>query len=441
VFGPGSPAGEVDGVASTRAGGASRGPIPTRPLQPRGPARRRKQDRTARRIPGRVLTRAVRRTSRRRTGSARHRVRPGFECTCSRSGRAQRQRDGLGTTWTNLTTISATRTEDASRGIATGNCYRYTLTGTDHVGNAASISTIVRVDPTAPTFGSPDLTFSASGNNAYYSGSGTAVYYNGNTGTSSSFTVSAPNVADRESGIQNVIFPTFSGFTGGGTDSSSPFSSTYTWSSSTAGGAQTVTATNGIGTSATSPFSLARDVTAPSGGALTVNGTAAAATATSSFNTTGSFAIGTRTDYAETQGGTASGLGSSSLVRTRATLNGDGTCGTFGSPVTISDSPTQDAAAGISDGNCYQYTLTGSDNVNNSASVSTIVKVDATAPTISTLTLSDGGGGAIAGTIEQKDIRQRDVLREPRHEHPVLGVDGDGEPEPQRRDGYRDGRR
>jgi hypothetical protein len=310
---------------------------------------------------------------------------------------------GCGTTWTNPTTISATRTEDASTGIATGNCYRYTLTGTDRVGNTASISTIVRVDTTAPTFGSPELTFSTSGNNAYYSGSGTAVYYNGNTGTSSSFTVSAPNVADPESGIQNVIFPIFSGFTGGGTDSSSPFSATYTWSSSGAAGAQTVTATNGIGAIATSPFSLVRDVTAPSGGALTVNGTAAAATATSSFNTTGSFAIGTRTDYSETQSGTASGLASSSLVRTRATLNGDGTCGTFGSPVTISDSPTQDAAAGISDGNCYQYTLTGSDNVNNSASVSTIVKVDATAPTVATLTLNNGGGGAVAGTIEQKD--------------------------------------
>jgi hypothetical protein len=102
---------------------------------------------------------------------------------------------------------------------------------------------------------------------------------------------------------------------------------------------------------------------------------------------------------------TGSGVASSTLVRTTATLSND-VCGSFGSPVTIVGSPSQ---SGLADG-CYKYTLTGTDNVGNSASVATTVKVDSVAPsttdntasignawhntnTTVTLTPTDGGSG------------------------------------------------
>jgi hypothetical protein len=59
-----------------------------------------------------------------------------------------------------------------------------------------------------------------------------------------------------------------------------------------------------------------------------------------------------------------------------ATLSGNA-CGTFGSATTIVGTPVQTATS--SDG-CYRYTLTGTDNVGNTTSISTIVKVDTVAP-------------------------------------------------------------
>ena len=77
---------------------------------------------------------------------------------------------------------------------------------------------------------------------------------------------------------------------------------------------QAVTATNNAGVSASASFTVTPDTTAPSGGALTVNGTTAAGGGSSSYNTSGSFTIGARTDYAETQSATQSGLASSTLT-------------------------------------------------------------------------------------------------------------------------------
>jgi hypothetical protein len=290
------------------------------------------------------------------------------------------------------TTIAANPTQNAAAGITTAHCYRYILSGTDNVGNSVSITTIVKVDTTAPSFGSPALTLAASGSFAFYTGSGTSAYYNGNTGTASSITVNAPNVDDDESGVDTVSFPSLSGFSGGGNDTTSPFSATYTWSTSSASGAQSVTTTsNSVVTSAATTFTLIRDVTAPAGGALTVNGTAASGVGTTSANTTGSFTIGTRTDYTETQSGTASGLVSSGLVRDQATLNADFTCGTFGSATTLVGSPAQ---SGLATG-CYRYTLTGTDNVTNVASINTIVKVDTTAPTATNVVLGGDNNGLV----------------------------------------------
>src|SRR5206468_128544 len=118
------------------------------------------------------------------------------------------------------------------------------------------------------------------------------------------------------------------------------------------------------------------DSNAPTGGALTVNGG-------STYSTSGSFAIDVRTDYSETQSSTESGLASSTLKRAAASLTNN-SCGSYGSPTTIVGSPAQSLATG-----CYLYTLTGTDNVGNTASLSTTVKVDTSDPSAPSFAFSN----------------------------------------------------
>ena len=111
---------------------------------------------------------------------------------------------------------------------------------------------------------------------------------------------------------------------------------------------------------------------------MTVNGGAASSGGTTNGTpSTISYSIA-RTDYTDAD----SGIASSVLTRASATLTSggiaDGTCGSFGAPTTLTGAPTQNAAAGITTGNCYRYTLTGTDNVGNTVSISTTVKVDTT---------------------------------------------------------------
>jgi hypothetical protein len=128
------------------------------------------------------------------------------------------------------------------------------------------------------------------------------------------------------------------------------------------------------------------DVTGPTGGALTVNSTAASAAGTTSIDGDGSFTIGTRTDY---NGDAGAGFATSVLTRETATLAADGTtCGAFGAPTTIAGSPAQ---TGLGEG-CYRYTLTGTDKVGNTSSIGTTVKVDTTAPTVTLTSVEDGNG-------------------------------------------------
>lgn len=294
---------------------------------------------------------------------------------------------------------ASTLTGATTQTLATG-CYRYVLTGTDVAGNSVSVTTTVKVDTSAPSFGSPALTLGASGDYAY--SSGTTAYYNGNAGTSSSFTVSAPNVADADTGLAKVNFPGPAGFSGGGDDLASPHQATYTWSASSAVGTQTVTATNGVANTATTAFTLVRDVTAPAGGALTVNTVAATSAGSSSWNKTGSFAIGTRTNYSEAQSGSAAGLKSSTLTRQQATFtNSTGACGIYGTATTITGNPDQSGLAEA----CYLYTLSGIDNVGNTVSISTTVKVDKTNPTVAVTGWAEASGSGntkvnFAGTGE-----------------------------------------
>ena len=142
-------------------------------------------------------------------------------------------------------------------------------------------------------------------------------------------------------------------------------------------------------TTSSATLTFTNDSNAPAGGALTVNGTAATGGGSSSYSASGSFPIDVRTDYTETQSGSESGLASSTLTRASATLTAN-SCGSFGSASTITGTPAQSLSTG-----CYLYTLSGTDNVGNTVSITSIVKVDTDNPTVS---LTDPGT-PVAGTI------------------------------------------
>src|SRR5439155_25253304 len=122
--------------------------------------------------------------------------------------------------------------------------------------------------------------------------------------------------------------------------------------------------------------------------ALSVNGTSATSGGATVYDTDGNFSIDSRTDYTETQSATASGLASSTLVRTSASFSSPDVCGSFGSPTTLVGTPAQN---GLTTG-CYRYTLTGTDNVGNTPSTTTTVKVDTSDPSAPTFGFSSFTG-------------------------------------------------
>ena len=263
------------------------------------------------------------------------------------------------------TTITGT----TSQTVSSGNCYQLTLTGTDNVGNTTTLTTTVKVDTTAPSAPSATgFSFSAL-NHAYWTG-GTSnrIYVLGSA--AGSFTVTASGATDPESGIANYTYNPI-----GGTSWSNS-GGNYNFSAPTSG-AGTANATNNAGLTGPNATFLAQvDSNAPTGGALTANGTPATNGGTTSYLTTGTtLTINNRTDYTETQTPAESGLASSTLTIKTATLTGN-TCGSYSAPTTITGTTSQT----VSSGNCYQLTLTGTDNVGNTDTTTTTVKVDTTAP-------------------------------------------------------------
>jgi hypothetical protein len=101
---------------------------------------------------------------------------------------------------------------------------------------------------------------------------------------------------------------------------------------------------------------------------------------TQSYDGDGAYTIGVRTDYTDA----TSGIATSTLTREQGTLNADA-CSAYGAPTTLVGTP---AESGLATG-CYRYVLTGTDNVGNTTTITTIVKVDTTAPAAPGLVLSD----------------------------------------------------
>src|SRR6185295_14110493 len=196
---------------------------------------------------------------------------------------------------------------------------------------------------------------------------GTTAFYR--PAGSGAFDVTASST-DGQSGILDYSFPALAGFTGSGTGATR----TYTLATPTEpNGAKTVNARNNALLTAGSTFTLTSDSVGPTGGALTVNGAAASGGGTQSYDGDGSFPIDARTNY---NADALSGFATSVLTREDGTLVGD-VCSSYGAPATIVGTPAQ---SGLATG-CYRYVLTGTDNVGNTTTVTTVVKVDASDPT------------------------------------------------------------
>ena len=150
-------------------------------------------------------------------------------------------------------------------------------------------------------------------------------------------------------------------------------------------GAQSVTAANNAGRTATSTFTATPDSTAPSGGSLAyTNGYSNGSTVSISF------VKGTDT---------GSGLNSASgtIEVSTATLAG-GACGTFGSYSIAAVEPVSGVNLPVTSGTCYQYRYLISDNVGNQTTYTSasVTKVDSVAP-VDNLSLESAVNASLTG--------------------------------------------
>ncbi|MDQ1741409.1 MAG: hypothetical protein QOE53_3061, partial [Pseudonocardiales bacterium] len=265
-------------------------------------------------------------------------------------------------------------------------CYRYQYTVPDKVGNVATYtSPDIKVDTAAPP--APALSF-ASLSNSYWSGTGTALFYNPNAATGG-FSLSA-NSSDTTAGIITYAFPTLpAGWSGTSVDL---VTQSYSWSPANPtapSGAQTVSATNNAGTSASASFSATPDGAAPSGGSVDATGLTGTG---GRYSTSTTLSIGFAPG---TDGGSGLAATGRQLLRASATLTSggaaDGTCGTFGSytQVGANDPVTPKSDVVPADRTCYRYRYNVPDNVGNVATyTSGDIKVDAATPPAPALTFS-----------------------------------------------------
>ena len=240
---------------------------------------------------------------------------------------------------------------------------------TDQAGNTfASATRTVTVDNSAPS--APALTLSESSPFAHVSGSEIFV----NTDETGSYDVDATS-ADAHSGIDKVRFP------GPTDDSSSPYSATYAFGD--LAGAQTVTAFNGAGLTAATPFTVTPDTGDPAGGSVSY--------------ADGYDADGDVTITVDTGTDALSGVAPASAVLERrvAALSG-GACDPFTGPWSPVTSPDT-----VASGECAQYRYRVSDRVGNEAVYvsANVVEVDLVSPAAPSLTLDESSPFAhVVGT-------------------------------------------
>ena len=271
----------------------------------------------------------------------------------------------------------------------------------DALGNTSAIgSQTVRIDTTAPVNA---LTLSGVTGGAFRAGA--TVWYRG--AAAGSFAL-VNAVTDAGSGPAASATAALAGTATGwshvpgsvATPAGGPFTSAaFSWTAGTSSApTETVTGTDVAGNAAATTLAFANDVTGPAGGSVDATGLA---------GTGGRYSTSTTLSVALSKGADAqSGLAPTGarLLRATATLTSagtaDGVCGAFGAFAQVGAldpaSPVSDA---VPDRACYRYQYVVPDNVGNATTyTSPDIKVDTTAPSTPTLTLSAATGDtAITG--------------------------------------------
>ena len=240
--------------------------------------------------------------------------------------------------------------------VASGNCYLLTLTGTDNVGNTATITTTVKVDTTAPS--APDrLQLRRADERATTPAAGSIVFFKG--GAAGGFTATASGATDADSGIASY---TYGAIAGSGWSNAAgrlhlhrrlphrqpPRSPPPTTPDSPAAArASPRSPTPPRPPAAPSP-PTARQPPAPAPRATSPPGRRWRSTA----------APTTPRRPAAPRPASPTRRSPSSRRRSPETR-----CGAYGAPATITGTTSQTVASG----NCYLLTLTGTDNVGNTA--------------------------------------------------------------------------
>ena len=251
-------------------------------------------------------------------------------------------------------------TGDISQVDLPSGCYRYTLIGTDNVGNVSQISQTMKVDRSPPS--NPTLTVDNLVGDVYQAGG--KIYVNAQNGFAGSFDVSA-DTADPQSGLASVAFgPLFP--SQGITLTSAPYKTTYSWSGSATLGSSRIRASNNFGLWSESQLTVFKDISAPYNGQVTINGNADAGERV----VTDPAGVIDRVDYLDNDFD-SSGILFNHLRREVAPIDGGGACGAY-------VQTNEDYASSFdtySPGFCYRYTLLASDNVSNLSSTAPIIIV------------------------------------------------------------------
>ncbi|HEU5477535.1 MAG TPA: SwmB domain-containing protein [Gaiellaceae bacterium] len=244
-------------------------------------------------------------------------------------------------------------------------------------------------DTTAPSADTITLNKGSNPSVQYFNAS-SGTFYFGVIPSATTFTLKAVP-SDTGSGIDHVAFPDLSGTSGwsgdtGGTvnyqSSGNYTSATYTIATSpSTPAAANITATDNNGNNLNTSIGFAQDTTPPP--------TPSAPTLTAGYRTTASVSV-TGTDTTDADSGT--NAAASTMLRASATLNADGTCGSFSSFSTINGwtSGSAHSDTTVTNSHCYQYEWRDQDNVANTAAsaASGTVKVDTSQPTLSTATVN-----------------------------------------------------